>query len=162
MGSIYNKRKALLTRTPTRTPKKNIQIPDYEVDDETMNWDALPFNEEIETETEEFVPDYGIPAQDLEEDILPEEDPLREKAIPPDSEDETLPGEKQLPGPSTSASPPPYSPPYSPPSSPPPGYLKRRKKDPENVDLSTLKKFLRNNKGDPNAVFSTPKSKFVG
>ena len=72
--------------------------------------------------------------------------------------DETSPGEKQVPAPSASASPPPCSqPPYS-----PPAYPKGRKKDPESVDLSTLEKFLKNNERNPDAVLSTPKSKFFG
>ena len=162
-----------------KIPDEAIEVPDYDIDDQTRIFkNVLPFDEgEYEYEKEQEVPDYSLPAEGLEEDILPEErlfpeeDILPEKAILPDSEDETLPGEKQLTRPcsaplplvaSTSASPPPpYSPPPSP-YSPPPGYLKWRKKDPESVDLATLEKFLRNNKGILDAVFSTPKSKFYG
>ena len=67
-----------------------------------------------------------------------------------------MPGEKQ--GPSAFATPPPYS--IPPPSSPPPAYPKGRSSATEGSDLSTLATFLNNNKGDPNAVVSTPKSKF--
>ena len=134
--------RSITKRLIEKTPEER-QLPDYAVDDETLNWDVLPFNEDAATEglPEAVVPDYGLP----EKILFPEEDILPEKALLPDSDDETLPEEKQGPltGPSTSASPPPYSPPTY---SPLPAYSKGRKKNPEGVDLSTLKKFLKNNK----------------
>ena len=147
-----------LTPEESAERRLDLQLPDYAVDDETLNWDVLPFNEDAEEEPPEGGPDYGFP----EEDILQEKSLL-------DSEDETLPGGKQdspvgqasrLRSASTSGRPPPYS--LSPPSSPPPAYPKGRRKDQESVDLSTLKKFLKNNKRNPDAVVSTPKSKFYG
>ena len=142
-----------ITKRLTPGESAERQLLDYAVDDETLNWEVLPFNDDAEEELpESAIPDYGV----SEEDILPE------KFLLPDSEDETLPGEKQdLPvGPSTSATSPPYS--LPPPSSPPPAYHKGRRKEQESVDLSTLKKFLKNNKRNPDAVVSTPKSKFYG
>ena len=53
------------------------------------------------------------------------------------------------------ATPPPYS-------LPPPAYPKGRSRATESSDLSTLIRCLTNNKGDPNAVVSTPKSMFYG
>ena len=138
--------KRLIEKTPEEAEgSAERQLPDYAVDDETLNWDVLPFNKDTAAVPEEAaIPDCGLPE---DEKILPE------KAFLPGSEDETLPGEKQGPlaGPSTSASPPRYS--LPPPPSPPPAYPKGRRKDHKSVDLSTLKKFLKNNQGKPNAVF---------
>ena len=92
------------------------------------------------------------PDEDLEEDILPE-DP--KEGLLPDSDDEVFPEEeKQRRHSAPTLSQPPAC-------SPPPSY-KFQKKDPESVDLSTLKKFLKNNKRDPNAKFETRKLKFYG
>ena len=119
---------------------EGLEVPDYDIDDQTRIFkNVLPFEEgEYEYEKEQKVPDYGI----LKEDII------LEKALLPDLEDETLPGEKQ--GPSAFATPPPYS------------YPKGRSRATESSDLSTLTRFLNDNKGDPNAVVGTPKSKFYG
>ena len=124
-----------LTPGESAERRRELQLPDYAVDDETLNWDVLPFNEDAEEE----LPEAAIPKYALAED----ENILPEKSFLPDSEDGTLPGEKQDPpaGPSTSATPPPYS--LPPPSSPAPAYPKGRRKEQESVDLSTLEKFLK-------------------
>ena len=92
------------------------------------------------------------PDEDLEEDILPE-DP--KESLLPDSDDEVFPEEEKPRRHSapTLSEPPAYS--------PPPSY-KFTKKDHKSVDLSTLEKFLKNNKGNPDAKFETKKSKFFG
>ena len=102
---------------------------------------VLPFGEgdEYEYEEKQGAPDYS----------LTEEDTLLEKEIPPDPGDEVLPGEKPQRWHSA-----PDLPSYS------EVFPKHQKKEPESVELSTLEKFLRNNKGDPDAKFETKKSKF--
>ena len=113
--------------TPEELVERRLQLPDYAVDDETLNWGVLPFNEaEEEEDPPEGGPDYGLSEEDIPlEENIPEEDILPEKSLLPDLEDGILPGEKQGPlaGPSTSASSepfplPPYSLPYSPPACP--------------------------------------------
>ena len=92
-----------------------------------------------------------------EEDIDLEEDEgaaAPEKSLLPESDDEVFPGEKQRRHSAPILTEPPA---YS----PPPSY-KFHKKDPESVDLATLERFLKNNKGDPNAKITTQKSKFYG
>ena len=121
-----------------RMGKKQIQqlvAPDYDVDDEIRNWDELPFERE-----EDEDPDYSLFKEDF-----------------PDSDDEVFPGEKQIPPPPT---PPPTPPPFPPPSSSPPPPFPKYPKDPDSTDLVTLNRFLNANKRKPNAVISTPKSKF--
>ena len=98
--------------------------------------------------------DEGVTPKFVKNIPLPDKDDFELEDILPDSEDEVLPGEKPRRHSAPSLSEPPA---YS----PPPSY-KFQKKDPESVDLSTLEKFLKNNKGDPNAKFETKKSKFFG
>ena len=89
--------KRLIEKTPEGRRLER-QLPDYAVDDETLNWNALLFNEDAAKELPEAaIPDYGFPEEDI----------LQENTLP-DSEDETLPGEKQDPL-AASATPPPYS-----------------------------------------------------
>ena len=102
--------------------------------------------------TPKFIKNIPLPPE--EEDIDLEEDILPEKSLLPDSNDEVFPGEKQRRHSAPILSEPPA---YS-----PPPFYKFQKKDPESVDLSTLEKFLKNNKGDPNAKIMTQKSKFYG
>ena len=142
-----------ITRRIEKIPEDEvIMVPDYDIDDQTRIFkNVLPFGEgDYEIEEEKGVPDYSL----LEKDILPEEKEDPEKSLLPDSDDEVFPGEKQRRHSAPILSEPPA---YS----PPPSY-KLMKKDPESVDLSTLEKFLKNNKGDPNAKIMTKKSKFYG
>ena len=57
-----------ITKTPEESAER--QLPDYAVDDETLNLNILPFNEDAEEELPEAaIPDYGLPE---DENILPE------------------------------------------------------------------------------------------
>ena len=158
-------------------------VPDYDLDDQTRNFkNELPFGE---GDYEEVKPDED-PYSDLkpfekEEMMVPESEsqagsdfeyewdgiiPLPDKSSPdpdeisplpdPDPDElgeEVLPGEKQLP-----QSAPSYS--EATKDDKPPKYKEPRGDD--SSDLSTLKKFLKNNEGKPGAKITTKKSKFFG
>ena len=119
-------------------------------DDELQNWEALPFGE---VEEEDFLAPAPAPAPDEDEifSLVGAEGKKPDDFFDPEDEG-VLPGEKR----SHSE---PNLPSYSESTRPPPPYKKRSE---ETNDLSTLEKFLKENKDKPNAMITTEKSKFYG
>ena len=113
-----------VTKRMEKIPEaEGFEGPDYDIDDQTRIFkNVLPFDEgEYEYKKEQRVPDYPLPAEDLEEDILLAEDIFPEEFILPEEE-------KQITSPRSA--PPDYS--------PPPSYSKIKTKEPESVDLGIL------------------------
>ena len=144
-----------VTRRMEKIPKVEGVFPDYFKN-------VLPFGEgdEYEYEEKQGVPDYSLPPDDFPPDDFPPDDfPISDpfpslSSIPSPSSLSPLPSPPSSPPPAQSLSPPSASPLSSQPSS------QKHQRDSDTYDLITLKRFLNANQRKPNAVISTPKSKF--